>query len=178
LTTARLVSTCARLRQRSDGDVQTAATVASLRALARRIQLLEVEIAEHTRAITVLVRAWRPELLARTGVGPIVAASVLCAWSHPGRCRSDAAFAMLGGAAPIPASSGQTVRVRLNRSGDRQLNQALHVIVLTRLRYDPATRAYAQRRRAQGKTNREIKRCLVRYIARQLYRLLEATPAL
>jgi transposase len=174
----RLVSTCARLRQRSDWDVETAATVASLRALAHRIQLLDAEIAEHTRAITVLVRAWRPELLTRTGVGPIVAAIVLCAWSHPGRCRSDAAFAMLGGAAPIPASSGQTVRVRLNRSGDRQLNQAPHVIVLTRLRYDPATRAYAQRRRAQGKTNREIKRCLVRYLARQLYRLLEATPAL
>jgi transposase len=113
--------------------------VASLRALARRIQLLNTEIADHTRAITTLVRAWRPDLLTRTGVGPIVAAIVLCAWSHPGRCRSDAAFAMLGGAAPIPASSGQTVRVRLNRSGDRQLNQALHLVVLTRLRYDPAT---------------------------------------
>jgi hypothetical protein len=85
---------------------------------------------------------------------------------------------MLGGAAPIPASSGQTVRVRLHRSGDRQLNQALHLVVLTRLRYDPATRAYAQRRRAQGKTNREIRRCLVRYVARQLYRLLEANPSL
>ena len=81
---------------------------------------------------------------------------------------------MLGGAAPIPASSGQTVRVRLNRSGDRQLNQALHLIVLTRLRYYSATRAYAQRRRAEGKTNREIRRCLARYVARQLYRLLEA----
>ena len=79
---------------------------------------------------------------------------------------------------PIPASSGQTVRVRLNRSGDRHLNQALHLIVLTRLGYDPATRAYAERRRAQGKTNREIKRCLVRYVARQLYRLLETQPAL
>jgi transposase len=124
------------------------------------------------------VRAWRPDLLARAGVGPIVAATVLCAWSHPGRCRSDAAFAMLGGAAPIPASSGQTIRFRLNRSGDRQLNQALYTVVLTRLRTDPATRAYATRRRAQGKTNREIKRCLVRYIARQLYRLLETQPAL
>jgi transposase len=176
LTTPHLVSTCGRLRQRADGDPETAATAASLRALARRIQLLDAEIADHTRAITTLVRAWRPELLSRTGVGPIVAAIVLCAWSHPGRCPSDAAFAMLGGAAPIPASSGQTVRVRLNRSGDRQLNQALHVVVLTRLRYDPATRAYAQRRRAEGKTNREIRRCLVRYVARQLYRLLEANP--
>ena len=178
LTTPRLVSTCGRLRLRATWDTETMATAASLRALARRIQLLDVEIADHSRAITTLVRAWRPELLTPCGVGPIVAAIVLCAWSHPGRCRTDAAFAMLGGAAPIPASSGQTVRVRLNRSGDRHLNQALHLIVLTRLRYDPATRAYAQRRRAEGKTNREIRRCLVRYVARQLYRLLEAQPAL
>jgi transposase len=137
---------------RADWDTETAATAASLRALARRIQLLNAEIAQHTQAITTLVRAWRPDLLTPTGVGPMVAAIVLCAWSHPGRCRTDAAFAMLGGAAPIPASSGQTVRVRLNRSGDRQLNQALQLVVLTRLRYDPATRAYAQRRRAEGKT--------------------------
>jgi transposase len=177
LTTPRLVSTCGRLRQGTDPDPETAATVASLRALARRIQLLNAEIAEHSRAITTLVRAWRPDLLTPCGVGPIVAATVLCTWSHPGRCRTDAAFAMLGGAAPIPASSGQTVRVRLNRSGDRHLNQALHLIVLTRLRYDPATRAYAQRRRAEGKTNREIRRCLVRYVARQLYRLLKADPS-
>jgi transposase len=176
LTTPRLVATCGRLRIRADWDTETAATAASLRALARRIQLLNAEIAQHTQAITTLVRAWRPDLLTPTGVGPMVAAIVLCAWSHPGRCRTDAAFAMLGGAAPIPASSGQTVRVRLNRSGDRQLNQALHLVVLTRLRYDPATRAYAQRRRAEGKTNREIRRCLVRYVARQLYRLLEANP--
>jgi transposase len=155
LTTRQLVTACGRLRQRAAWDA---------------------EIADHTRAITTLVRAWRPELLTPCGVGPIVAAIVLCAWSHPGRCRTDAAFAMLGGAAPIPASSGQTVRVRLNRSGDRHLNQALHLIVLTRLRHDPATRAYATRRRAEGKTNREIRRCLVRYVARQLYRLLEANP--
>jgi hypothetical protein len=177
LTTHQLVTACGRLRLRADWDAETSATAASLRALARRIQLLDHEIVDHTRAITTLVRAWRPDLLTRCGVGPIVAAIVLCAWSHPGRCPSDAAFAMLGGAAPIPASSGQTVRVRLNRSGDRQLNQALHLVVLTRLRYDPATRAYAARRRAQGKTNREIKRCLVRYVARQLYRLLEAQPS-
>jgi len=177
LTTRQLVTACGRLRPRAAWDAETIATAASLRALARRIQLLDAEIADHTRAITTLVRAWRPDLLTRTGVDPIVAASVLCAWSHPGRCPTDAAFAMLAGAAPVPASSGQTVRVRLNRSGDRQLNQALHLIVLTRLRYDPATRAYAQRRRAEGKTTREIRRCLVRYVARQLYRL-ESAPAL
>jgi transposase len=178
LSTPRLVAACGRLRLRSTWDTETMATAASLRALARRIQFLNAEIADHSRVITTLVRAWRPELLTPCGVGPMVAAVVLCAWSHPGRCRTDAAFAMLGGAAPIPASSGQTVRVRLNRSGDRHLNQALHLIVLTRLRYDPATRAYAQRRRAEGKSNREIRRCLVRYVARQLYRLLEAQPAL
>ena len=91
-----------------------------------------------------------------------MAAVLLCAWSHPGRCPSNAAFTMLGGAAPISASSGQRVRVPLNRPDPRHLNQALHVVVLTRLRDDPATRAYAQRRRAEGKTNREIRRCLVR----------------
>jgi transposase len=157
--------------------VETSSTAATLRTLARRIQDLTSEASDHRQAILALVRAWRPDLLARPGVGPIMAATVLCAWSHPGRCRSDAAFAMLGGAAPIPASSGQTVRVRLNRSGDRQLNQALYTVVLTRLRTDPATRAYADRRRAHGKTNREIKRCLIRYVARQLYRLLETRPS-
>jgi len=176
-STRQLVATCARLRVQASWDVETATTAATLRSLARRIRELTGEAADHRQAILVLVRAWRPDLLTRTGVGPIVAATVLCAWSHPGRCRSDAAFAMLGGAAPIPASSGQTVRVRLNRSGDRQLNQAMYTVVLTRLRTDPATRAYASRRRAQGKTNREIKRCLVRYVARQLYRLLEAQPS-
>ena len=122
------------------------------------------------------MRSWRPDLLEQPGVGPIVAATVLCAWSHPGRFRSEAAFAMLAGAAPIPASSGKTTRYRLNRYGDRQLNRALHTIALVRLRYDPATRAYADRRTAEGKTDREIKRCLKRYIARDLYRLLEDQP--
>ena len=104
LTTPRLVSTCGRLRLRADLDPESAATAASLRALARRIQLLDAEIADHTRAITTLVRAWRPDLLGRCGVGPIVAAVVLCAWSPPGRCPSDAAFAMLGGLLPsLPA---------------------------------------------------------------------------
>jgi transposase len=100
---------------------------------------------------------------------------VLCAWSHQGRCRNEAAFASLSGTAPIPASSGLTTRHRLNRSGDRQLNRALHIIALARLRTDPATRAYADRRRSEGKTDREIRRCLKRYIARQLFKQLEHT---
>ena len=93
------------------------------------------------------------------------------------RVRSDAAFAMLAGTAPIPASSGLTNRHRLNRSGDRQRNRAIHTIALSRLRYDPTTRAYAERRRAEGRTDREIKRCLKRFISRQLYRQLENPPS-
>ena len=101
-------------------------------------------------------------------------------FSHPGRCRSDAAFAQLAGTSPIEASSGQTTRHRLNRGGDRALNHAIHTIALTRMRCDPTTRAYVTRRRAEGKSKREICRCVKRYIARQLYRTLTAaiTPAI
>jgi hypothetical protein len=175
-TTPQMVAVCARLRVDARWDVTTRHTAGVLRDLARRIGDLNREAAHHEHAIIELVRSWRPDLLTLCGVGPIVAAVVLTAWSHSGRVRSDAAFAMLAGVAPIPASSGQTIRYRLNRCGDRQLNRALHTIVLSRLRYDPATRAYAQRRRAEGKTDREIKRCLKRYIARQLYRQLENPP--
>ena len=93
-------------------------------------------------------------------------------FSHPGRCRSEAAFAALGGTSPIPASSGQTVRHRLNRGGDRALNRAIHAVAVCRMRSCPRTRAYVTRRTAEGKTNREIRRCLKRYIARELYRQL------
>ncbi|WP_410575411.1 transposase [Amycolatopsis sp. cmx-4-61] len=156
--------------------IETFTVLSTLRALARRIRALEAEATDHEHAIRRIVRSWRPDLLDLRGVGPIVAAIVLTAWSHPGRCPSDAAFAMLAGAAPIPASSGKTVRYRLNRSGNRQLNRALHVIALARLQHDPATRAYADHRRHQGKTDRDIKRCLKRYIARQLFRQLEHPP--
>ncbi len=98
---------------------------------------------------------------------------MLVSWSHAGRLRSEAASAALAGANPIPASSGQVTRHRLNRSGDRQLNRALHTIVLARLRDDPQTRAYAARRRAEGKSSREVRRCLKRIVARQLFKLLE-----
>lgn len=144
-----------------------------LRALARRVLQLKAEAVAHEQAIRAVVSSWRPDLLEQFGVGPIVAATVLCAWSHPGRCRSEAAFATLAGVAPIPASSGMTNRHRLSRYGDRQLNSALHTVVLSRLRSDPATQTYASRRRAQGKTDREIRRCLKRYVARQLFRQLE-----
>lgn len=177
-TTRAMIATAARLRPAaSNGDVEVATALAVLHDLARRIRFLEAEALDHEKAIRTIVRTWRPDLLDLTGVGPIVAATVLTAWSHPGRCRNDAAFAMLAGAAPIPASSGKTVRYRLNRSGDRQLNRALHTIVLTRMQRDLRTRTYADRRRAEGKTDREIKRCLTRYIARELYRRLESPLA-
>lgn len=174
LSTIVAVTTAAKLRVSSGWDLETRTYAEALRCLARRIHALQDEAAVHEKALLDIIKGWRPDLLAQPGVGPIVAATVLCAWSHPGRCRNEAAFANLAGVAPIPASSGLTTRYRLNRCGDRQLNRALHVIALSRLRYDPTTRAYAERRRAQGKTDREIRRYLKRYIARQLYRQLEA----
>jgi transposase len=177
LSTRRMLAVALQLRPAHyAGQVHVFTAMSSLKAIARRVRVLEDEAAEHEKAIRAIVTAWRPDLLTLTGVGPIVAATVLAAWSHSGRCRDDAAFAMLAGTAPIPASSGKTVRHRLNRSGDRQLNRAVYTIVITRLRLDPATRAYAERRRAQGRTDREIRRCLARYVTRQLYRQLETEP--
>ena len=101
----------------------------------------------------------------------------MLAWSHHGRIVSEAAFARLAGVAPIPASSGQTIRYRLDRSGDRKLNRTLHQVILTRRRTHPPTIAYIDRRTQEGKTRREVTRCLKRYLARNLYRLLEHTHA-
>lgn len=175
-TGQQMVRQAATLSIPADADLETRTTLTVLASLARRVLALTDEAKIHERAVLAAVRAWHPELLDQPGVGPIVAATVLCAWSHPGRFASDAAFAQLAGCAPIPASSGRTVRHRLNRSGNRDLNSALHTIAITRLRRDPTTQAYAQRRRAEGKTDREIRRCLKRYIARQLFRLLEHAP--
>jgi transposase len=172
-----MLATAASLRVHPSWDVETTTTVLALRALARRFRALNQEAAEHQKAILAIIRSWRPDLLEQFGVGPIVAATVLCAWSHPGRIHSEAAFAMLAGVSPIPANSGQvTNRYRLNRYGDRQLNRALHTIAQSRVRYHAPTRDYVARRTTEGKTSREIKRCLSRYIARELYRLLESGP--
>jgi transposase len=169
-----MLKTAAGLRVHASWDLETTTTVITLRSLARRARALAEEAAEHETTILRIVRSWRPDVLDQLGIGPIVAATVLCAWSHPGRIHSEAAFAMLAGAAPIPANSGQvTTRHRLNRYGDRQLNRALHTIALSRIRYHQPTRDYVARRTSEGKTAREIKRCLKRYIARDLYRLLE-----
>jgi transposase len=177
-TTYAIVRIAARLRVSAQQDLETKTTIGVLRSLAKRVLELEAETRVHERSLTEIVRAWHPELLEECGVGPVVAATVLCAWSHPGRFRSEGAFASLAGVSPIPASSGMTVRHRLNRRGDRQLNRALHVVVINRIRHDKATQAYVERRRAEGKTDREIKRCLKRYVARQLFRQLEGENGL
>jgi transposase len=122
-----------------------------------------------------IVDEMAPALTERRGVGAVTAAQAIVSFSHPGRCRSDAAFAALSGTSPVPASSGQTVRHRLNRGGDRALNSAIHTIALTRIRSCPTTKEYIARRTAEGKSNREIRRCLKRYIARELYRVLNAS---
>ena len=176
LTTDEQLARCARLRTSATQSVEHRSTIIALRSAARRALALEAEAADLESQLELLVRELAPALLAEPGVGVVSAAQLLSAWSHPGRFRSEAAFASLAGAAPIPASSGQTVRHRLNRGGDRQLNRALHTIVLSRLAHHPETRRYAARRTAEGKTPREIKRCLKRHLARHLFRLLESSP--
>ena len=176
--TARLLARCARPRPPTGGDVERQATILALRTTARRALTLQAEADTLEHELAALVAETAPTLVAEPGVGVISAAQLLVAYSHHGRLRSEAAFAALAGAAPIPASSGQIVRYRLNRGGDRQLNRALHTITISRLRHDPTTRAYATRRTAEGKSPREIKRCLKRYLARHLFRLLDANPNL
>ena len=149
------------------------ATRLVLRSLARRIEAATLEAAELERELLGHLRALAPALLDEPGVGPIVAAQLIVTWSHPGRVRSEAAFARLAGVAPVPASSGKTTRHRLSRGGDRQLNRALHTVVLHRRQHDPATKAYIARRLAEGKSLREATRLLKRYLARHLYRLLQ-----
>jgi transposase len=176
-TVLKLTDRCSRLRPNHDGDLELFGTKTAMRALARRIQQLSNEAAELEAAMRRLVEDMAPQLLDEVGVGVILAAQVIVSWSHPGRCRSEAAFARLAGVAPIEATSGQNQdRHRLNRGGDRQLNRALHQAVGVRAQYDQRTRAYIERRVAEGKTTREARRCIKRYLARRLFRLLEHPP--
>jgi transposase len=166
-----LVKACLRLRP--GGDPETLLTATTLRSVAGRVRTLAKEAAGYERQLAQLVASLAPELLAEPGIGSLTAAQFLISWSHAGRIRNEDAFAALAGVAPIPASSGRLQRHRLNRLGDRQLNRALHTVAITRARWDARTQAYIGRRTAQGKTPREIRRCLKRYIARRLFRLLE-----
>ncbi|MFE8950725.1 IS110 family transposase [Streptomyces sp. NPDC007856] len=174
---ARQIGEIARWRPREEDLAATTARTEAVR-LAKRILALDTEIADNMNRIGELVdaspAAGLPE---ETGIGPVTAATVLVAWSHPGRVRDEAAFAALAGVSPIPASSGNTTRHRLNRGGDRRLNRALNVIAMVRMVHHPQTRAYVDRRRAEGKTDREIRRCLKRYLARRLYRHLNNAAA-
>ncbi len=172
LPKGKLLDRCSRFR-RSSSSADELATRIVLRSLARRIRTATIEADELEQEILAHVRALAPALLDEAGVGPIVAAQLIVAWSHHGRLRSEACFARLAGVAPVPASSGQTTRHRLSRGGDRQLNRALHTIVLHRRQHDPATRDYIARRISEGKSPRDATRLLKRYLARHLYRLLQ-----
>ena len=143
--------------------------------LARAMLAAETELTRNRAELVHLVEAMAPRLLQRIGIGPVSAAQTLVSFSHAGRLHSEAAFAALAGVSPLQASSGRTHRHRLNRGGDRALNRALHDIAKTRMRCDERTRAYVERRLAQGKTDREIRRCLKRYIAREIFRTLDNT---
>jgi transposase len=179
LTTKALVKRCAGFRDTPQRPIAERCARNAMRSIARRIRQLTDEIAVHDTAMKQLVGEAAPQLTAEPGIGHVTAAMFYIAWSHPGRCRNEAAFARLAGVAPIPTTSGQSQdRHRLNRNGDRQLNSALYVVALARANHHEPTRAYRDKRRAEGKTDREIRRCLKRYIARRVWRLLEhsATP--
>ena len=177
LSRTRLLQRLAATRPDGRRDPELRGSMLALRSIARRVLQLTVEERELAREIETITRKLAPQLLDQPGVGPHAAAQLVLSWSHQGRITTEAAFARLAGAAPIPASSGQTIRYRLDRSGDRKLNRALHMILVTRKRSHPATIAYIERRLAEGKTRRETNRCLKRYLARNLYRLLEhGTP--
>ena len=129
---------------------------------------MEAEAQEMEALLAALVEQVAPQLLGEMGVGPITAARLVASWSHQGRVRSEAAFASLAGVSPLPASSGDVVRHRLNRNGDRKLNRALHTIVITRMAHDPETKAYVAKRTADGKSRGEIRRCLKRFVTRRI----------
>jgi transposase len=179
LSTPLIIAHCARLRPSPDLGDPEQATKTALRRLARRHQQLSEEITEADRELHQLVRDVAPALLDLPGVGSEVAGQVLISiGDNADRLKSEAAFAHLCGAAPIPASSGRTHRHRLNRGGDRSANNALYVVVLGRMRHDPRTRAYVARRTHEGLAKPEIIRCLKRYVAREIYNTLNlATPA-
>lgn len=167
-----LVRTCASFRV-WDPSTPEGATKMALRWLARRYRSFDVEIGELDDALEPLVRSQAPKLIERFGVGIEVAGALLVALGdNPDRIRSEAAFAKLCGVAPLLASSGKTRRHRLSRGGNRQANRALHVVVLTRMRWDQPTRDYVERRTAEGLSKREIIRCLKRYVAREVYEIL------
>jgi transposase len=175
LSTPRQASRCRRLRVHPSQPIAEQVLRAELRRLAAHIGGWDTELRANKARLQQLVAQTMPVLLDQPGVGPMSAAQLLVSWSHKGRCRSEAAFAALAGVSPLEASSGKITRHRLNRFGDRELNRALHVIVNWRMLHHAKTSNYLTRRRAEQKTDSEIRRCLKRYAARQLFRLMEAS---
>ncbi|WP_395309165.1 IS110 family transposase [Mycobacterium sp. AMU20-3851] len=174
---AALVARCARLRLSSAAPADDAAAAARrmLRRLARRVQFLDEEIAEANVELQAILQQMTPHLLAVTGVGTEAAGQILTtAGENIDRLKSEASLARICGVAPIPASSGATTRHRLHRGGDRDANSAIHLIVINRLRWHEPTKAYVARRTAEGKTKKDIIRCLKRAVVRELYRALQA----
>ena len=175
LSSSQLVTTAGRLRSGREATT-TAANKTALRALACRYQTLDAEIAALDAQLAELATEVAPKLVDTFGVGPDTAGALLvAAGDNPDRLRSEAAFSMLCGSSPVEASSGKTVRHRLNRGGDRQANAALYRIVIVRMRFHAPTRAYVERRTAQGLSKPEIIRCLKRYVAREVYGILHDT---
>jgi transposase len=173
LSTKELVSVAARFRLAGEPTDVPAATKFALRSVARRYEALSEEIAELEVHLGRLVGQVAPELVALAGIGTDSAATLLIvAGDNPQRLGSEASFANLCGVAPIEASSGKVVRHRLNRGGNREANRALYMICLARMRRDPRTQDYVVRRTQEGKSKREIIRCLKRYVAREVYRML------
>ena len=161
-----------------DFDHPATATRIAMRSLARRILELNNEVADLDDLIEPLVTDLGARLIERPCIGIETAGQLLVTvGDNPGRIRSEAAWAMLCGVAPLPASSGKTDRHRLNRGGDRQANRALHMITMSRLRTDERTQAFAQRKVASGKSKLEAIRCIKRYIAREVYPLVKANTA-
>jgi transposase len=160
----------AALRPRAGGDPVVFATKTALSLLGHRVLVLDAERERLDVLLAELVEKTAPELLELFGVGVDTAATLLVtAGDNPERIRSEAAWAHLCGVAPIQASSGKVTRVRLDRGGDRQANSALWVVAITRLRNDPRTQAYMERRLKEGRSKAEIIRVLKRYIAREVY---------
>lgn len=164
----------ARMRARKDAEVAERAVLTVMRDLAAHSRALAADAARYEQELSGLVCALAPTLLEEVGVGPISAAKLLVC--DPGRFKSEAAFARCNGTAPIPASSGKTVRHRLNRGGDRQVNNAIHTIALCRSLHHPETRAYLDRRIGEGKTKREAMRALKRHLSRSLFNRLAEVP--
>lgn len=177
LTTRKLVSASCRLRPAAAVVTPEAATKLAMRSVAQRHRMLSEEIAELDARIGELVAQVAPGLVSLPAVGVEAAATLLVlAGDNPERLRSEASFASLCGVAPIPASSGKVVRYRLNRGGNRDANRALHMVCVVRMK-ESRTREYVAKRTAEGKSKREIMRCLKRYVAREVYRELLRSSA-